>query len=404
MNNISPGARLLKGLEEEVFVGTYAGEPVGLSQFVVASMPEYDREPDARIVEYITDPLVSYEAIGNSLLQQRRKLRKFLQALGDYTLIPGGTLSTGNTRQFIRSDPENPYHGFIEQRYGTDVVTTSAHLNIGIEDPDELIRACRVIRLEASLFLALTACSPFIDNRVTGHHSTRWSLFPLTPKEVPLFRSHAHYVSWVQEQLASGSMYNIRHLWASARPNGVGAPHELQRLELRICDRMDQLELTLAVTALLEARCIQVLTDPGLDPLTASSIPAADLPALARDNEAAAAHHSLEAEVHHWRDGRALPIRRWIETLLTEVTPTATSLGFAATLRPLERILAEGNTAQRWLKRHARGTSIQTIIEEAIGEMLEHEKAYARGLTRASQYCPVHCTWDSSCCCNEASA
>lgn len=398
------GERLLKGLEEEVYVGTYAGDPVSLSHLVVAEMPEYDREPDARIVEYITDPQISFDTLGRTLLHRRRKLRKFLQALGDYTLIPGGALSLGSTGEFFRSNPGNPYHGFIEQRYGTDVVTTSAHLNIGIEDPEELIRTCGVLRMEASLFLALTACSPFLDGEVTGHHSTRWSLFPVTPREVPIFSSHAHYTRWVEEQLTSGAMYNVRHLWASARPNGVGAPHQLQRLELRICDRMDRLDLSMAVTALLEARCIQVLTDPTISPLTASAIPALELPALARDNEAAAAHHSLEAEVHHWRDGRALPIRQWLETTLAEVTPTARALGFSAALAPLERVLSEGNTAQRWLKRHARGTSIRTIIEDAIGEMLEQEKEYAHRLPREAHICPLHRAWDSLCCSKEASA
>lgn len=61
----------------------------------------------------------------------------------------------------LRSDPGNPYHDYIEQTYGTKVVTASIHINIGISDMETLMRACRLVRVEAPLILALTASSPF---------------------------------------------------------------------------------------------------------------------------------------------------------------------------------------------------------------------------------------------------
>jgi predicted glutamate--cysteine ligase len=175
---------LTKGFEIEMYTGTPQGEIVGLSDKIIAALPGFMREPDSRNVEYITSPSRSYENLLCDLLRPRQILRNYLQELGNYTLIPGSTLSLGGGDRFFRSDPTNPYHDYIEQTYGTKVVTASVHINIGISDLEVLMRAYRLIRLEAPLFLALSASSPFLDGKVTGYHSTRWGLFPQTPTHV----------------------------------------------------------------------------------------------------------------------------------------------------------------------------------------------------------------------------
>ncbi len=73
------------------------------------------------------------------------------------------------------------------------MVTASHHVNVGIEDPDALFRAYRVLRSEASMFLALTAASPFLGGEITGFHSSRWGLFPKTPRSVPFFAGHDEF-------------------------------------------------------------------------------------------------------------------------------------------------------------------------------------------------------------------
>ena len=68
-----------------------------------------------------------------------------------------------------------------------------------------------------------------------------------------------------------GNMYNIRHFWSSIRPNGPQRPHVLDRLELRICDYISDIELLLAITALLELRVIYLFENlKTLDPLNTS--------------------------------------------------------------------------------------------------------------------------------------
>ncbi len=368
---------LSKGFEVEMYTGTPEGEVVGLSDRIVADLEGFVREPDSRNVEYTTAPLCSYDRLLCALVKPRVRLREYLKELGDYTLLPGSTLSLGGSDRFYRSDPNNPYHTYIEQTYGTKVVTASIHINIGISQPEMLMRAIRLARVEAPLYLALSASSPFLDGEVTGYHSTRWGLFPKTPAIVPLFESHKHYIQWTQEQLELGSMQNVRHLWSAVRPNGDRRPYCLNRLELRICDLEVNPLALLAITALLEARIWQMMEDPSLDPLELSTLPAAtrneDLVALTDANEIAASRQSLDAELTHWQDGRKILARDWIEEIYQEVWHDAKKRGFSCFLLPLKKILREGNTAQQWLKLHESGLDTRSIILQGIDGMAHQE-------------------------------
>ncbi len=364
---------LLKGFEIEMYTGTPQGEIVGLSDKIVASLDGFVREPDSRNVEYITDPLHKYENLLCALLRPRRNLRSFLQSLGNYTLIPGSTLSLGGSDRFFRSNPDNPYHDYIENTYGTQVVTASVHINIGISDPEILMRACRLIRLEAPLFLALSASSPFLDGKATGYHSSRWAVFPQTPAHVPLFTSHAHHIQWVEEQIAAGTMQNVRHLWTSVRPNGDRRPHDLNRLELRICDLVTDPIALLSIAAFLEARLLQLIANPDLDPLTQSSFSPSELLAITAQNETAAATASLDAQLTHWQDGRTILARDWIAELYQDVWAIAKQHGFSCFLSPLQKILREGNEAQQWLQLHSVGFDSQRVITQAIVATEERE-------------------------------
>ena len=225
---------LRKGLEEEVYTGTLDADPIGLSHRIAADLSGFVTEPDARNVEYITDPFRSYQVLLDRLMAKRCQLRRYLCRVGNYTLIPGSTLSLVEDDEFQISNPNNPYYQFIRDTYGTTVVTASTHINVGIPDPEALIAAYRLLRAEASMFLALTANSPFLKGKPTGAHSNRWLVFPETPQDVPFFRSHEHFQEWVGKQIEVGTMFNARHLWLSIRPNGVATPKEIERLELRL--------------------------------------------------------------------------------------------------------------------------------------------------------------------------
>lgn len=365
---------LSKGCEIELYTGSPQGKIIGFSDRIVHDLSGFVREPDARNVEYTTAPFRCYERLLCALVQPRQRLRQYLAQQGDYTLIPGSTLSLGDSRHFHSSDPNNPYYTYIEQTHHTNIVTASVHINIGISDLEKLMQACRLIRVEAPLYLALSAASPFLDGQVTGYHSTRWSVFPQTPAHVPLFTSHGHFVQWTEEQLALGTMHNVRHLWSSVRPNGDRRPYDLNRLELRICDLVSDPLMLLAIVAFMEARLIQVLSDDQLDPLCQSQLTPDELLEVTQYNEAQAARSSLEATLHHWRTGEAISAKAWVEELYDQVHPTAARNNFSCFLSPLQKILTQGNEAQQWLQQvNGDKRTPQMILQHAIAAMRVQE-------------------------------
>ena len=369
------GALLLKGFEVELFTGRPDGTVVGCSPAAAAALDGFVTEPDHRNLEYITAPHASYQRQLELLLEPRRQLRAWLAERG-LTILPGSTLSLGDSSRFERSNPDNPYHDYIETTYGTQVVTASVHINLGLTDMGALFAACRLVRCEAALLLALSASSPFLDGVATGAHSQRWLQFPLTPPQVPLFRSHSHYIAWVEQQLASGAMQNVRHLWTSVRPNGDNRPHGLNRLELRICDLITDPALLLAITAYCELRIQQLLADPAShDPLIASQLTADELASLADANDRAAARSSLQANLHDWRTGAPIQAADWIRRDLASLAPLAEQLNLAGTLAPLDAVLGGGNQAMRWLQREGEGLPIAAIVAASAAAMAERESA-----------------------------
>jgi len=280
----------------------------------------------------------------------------------------------GGSDHFERSDPGNPYHDYIERTYGTRVVTASIHINVGLPDSEAIFLACRLLRAEAPLYLALSASSPFLDGQVTGYHSSRWQVFPKTPAQVPFFRDHAHYIAWMQEQLALGTMQNVRHLWASVRPNGPERPYHLNRVELRICDLVADPVMVLAIAALVEARLWQLLSQPEvLDPLQGPFTPA-ELESLCEANEQAAARESLQARLIDWRTGRERSAQEWIEELLTEAWRIGQPQGLGCFLAPLQTLLQRGNEAQRWLQQVSQGSTPAQVYQQAIQELEDQDR------------------------------
>lgn len=370
---------LLKGFEVELYTGRADGTVVGCSAEAAAALEGFVTEPDCRNLEYITPPDADYARQLQLLLEPRQRLRRWL-ASRQLTLLPGSTLSLGDSQRFERSDPANPYHGYIEATYGTKVVTASVHINLGLtaghglEPMTSLFAGLRLMRCEASLLLALSASSPFLDGVVTAAHSQRWLQFPLTPAEVPLFLDHQHYISWMGDQLALGTMQNVRHLWTSVRPNGDNRPHDLNRLEIRICDLVTDPLVLLAITAFAELRLQQLMREPErYDPLQASSLDQSQLAALADANDRAAARSSLDATVMHWRNGAPIQARDWLAQELADLAPLAEELGLTRVLAPLQGVLDQGNQAMSWLAGHQAGLSIPTLLNQTVEAMASQE-------------------------------
>ena len=364
---------LNKGFEIELFTGT-CGSHVGVSSQIEKLFANFVNEPDNRNVEYITDPSKDYKDLYYSLLQPRKDLRKWLKPL-DLTIIPSSTLCFPHQNKFQRSDESNIYHQFIESNYGLSIATSSVHINLGIEGLEKLFAAIRLVRCEAPLFLALSASSPFLNGKFTGNHSQRWLQFPKTPFDIPFFLDHNHYINWIEKNINDGTMQNVRHMWSSVRPNGPQRPYGVDRLELRICDFISNIDLLLAITAFLELRVISLFDDlKNLDPLLNSKFSTDELRDICDQNEYKVSKDSLNAELIHWKNGEKIICRDWIQNLLIELSISTRTLQMNQYLRPIQKVLEEGNESIKWINKYNKGLSVEDIMRSAINNMIINEE------------------------------
>ena len=192
---------------------------------------------------------------------------------------------------------------------------------------------------------------------------------------MPFFNNHENYIKWIDENIKKGNMQNIRHFWSSIRPNGPKRPHVLDRLELRICDYVSDIDLLLAITALLELRVIYLFENiKTLDPLNASKFSLDQLTKICDQNEINAAQNSLDAELIHWREGKKVICRDWIKNLLMDLSETAEKFNMIHLLQPIYKVLEEGNQSMNWIKQYKEGLSIEDIMEYTIRDMIKNEE------------------------------
>jgi len=364
---------LYKGFEVELFTGSLNSH-IGVSADIEKKFPDFVKEPDNRNVEYITTPEKDYKFLFKKLITPRKNLRKWLNPRG-LTIIPSSTLCFKHDIKFQRSDIDNVYHQFIEDNYGISIATSSVHINIGIDNLDKLFAAIRLIRSEAALYLSLSASSPFLNNKITENHSQRWIQFPKTPSEVPFFVNHNNYVDWIEGNIANKNMQNIRHFWSSIRPNGPQRPLLLDRLELRICDFVYDINLLLGITAMIELRILNLFENMNtLDPLNASIFSIDELSKICDQNEILAAKDSLNSELIHWKDGKKVICREWIQNLLLDLSSTAEKLNMKHLLKPIHNVLEEGNQSMKWINQYEKGLSIEQIMKISIEDMIKSEE------------------------------
>jgi len=355
---------LLKGVEIELYAGTEGGEVLPLSTKLKEKFPDFSQEPDQRNFEYTTKPNNSYFELFKEIIETRGNVRNYLKSLGNLTLIPGSTIALPFSKEFYFSKPGDPYSELILNTYKTKVITTSIHINIGMDHYDDLFKCLCILRLYTPLFLALSASSCFYDGKVTEFNSYRWHNFPKTPSFVPFFTNHEEYVNWINKQLEIKSMFNVRHLWTSIRPNGPERPHNLNRIEIRICDLMMDTRKMLSIVALIECIVQDYLVNKKYPQILQT-----DLNKLVNTldkQEELAAKDGLDAKLWDWKNDKEEKAYNIIESLYKEFKDTAKNISILEYLNPLSEILKDGNEATQFMKMYNKTGSIQKTMQHFI--------------------------------------
>ena len=237
--------------------------------------------------------------------------------------------------------------------------TWSQHIHIGIRGIDRAIAVCDAMRAFLPHLLALSANSPCIDGVWTHLHSARTQTFVrMFPRcGIPdIFGTWAEQRRYFELLFSTDSIQEFTQVWWSVRPH-----HSYGTVEVRICDVQTEPWQTLAVhsLALGLVATLAGMVDEG------RPLPVRETRWI-EENLWRAIRYGLDGKLIDWDRGVEQPAPEALRGLVEWVRPAAEKLALTAYLDDVERLLTEGNGAQRQGRLLAAGRSIHEVHADAV--------------------------------------
>jgi glutamate---cysteine ligase / carboxylate-amine ligase len=212
------------------------------------------------------------------------------------------------------------------------------HVHVGMPDPETAVRVANAMRRRLPMLAALAANSPFRDGADSGLASARAAEVRAYPRfEMPReFRDYEEFLTVADQLIAAAGVDDYTYLWWDVRPHP-----KLGTVEVRGMDVQSTAAGNAAFGALIQALAAREVERPTVSDLQREAL---------EESYYQATRYGLEARLMV-DGGEALPAPEVATLALAEARPYAEDLGGAGSLAEIERILADGNGADR--QRHA---------------------------------------------------
>jgi carboxylate-amine ligase len=215
------------------------------------------------------------------------------------------------------------------------------HVHVGMPDPETAVRIANAFRLYLPVLQALSANSPFEEGKDSGHDSARTQVVRSYPRfQLPRqFRDYEHFCEVADQLIAAAGVEDYTYIWWDVRPHP-----KIGTVEVRALDVQADAATSAAIASLIQAIAAKELDRPS---------PPGPHREAREESYFQAASHGLEAEILFVNETPrgAIEVGREV---LESVRPYARDLGGESALEAVERILTEGNGADRQRELHRR--------------------------------------------------
>ena len=240
--------------------------------------------------------------------------------------------------------------------------TFGIHVHTGIRGADRAMAVSSAMRCVLPELLAVSASSPWLEDRYTYLHSTRTQIFTRffprcgIPDALWSWREYAEFVRFL---IATGSIREHTEIWWSVRPHQA-----FPTVETRICDAQPEFSEAVAISGLMVA-------------LSASFARAYDEgrplpdhpPRMLEENLWRAIRWGMDGKLIDLERGEAVPARARLEQILEDVAEVSRELGIEPHLRPLEG----PNPSQRYIAQLEDGATPRELWPRVVART--HESA-----------------------------
>jgi glutamate---cysteine ligase / carboxylate-amine ligase len=274
------------------------------------------------------------------------EVREIRTHLRDAAARRGALIASAGTHPFSRWEHQEitdtpRYQGVVEELrwVAEQVAIFGLHVHVAVPTADAAAAITTALRTHVPELLALSANSPYWQGHATGLASTRSKVFETMPRSglPPRLDSYAEFDELVRRGSAAGFFEDYTYLWWDVRPHP-----KLGTVELRAFDAQTRVENVAGIAALTQS----------LVATFAERRPAPQPRTLVDENKWRAARYGLQAELVDLAHDTERPASEAIRELLDTAAPAARTLGCAAELAEVERILERGNGADEQRRVH----------------------------------------------------
>ncbi|MGN6377837.1 MAG: carboxylate-amine ligase, partial [Gaiellales bacterium] len=236
------------------------------------------------------------------------------------------------------------------------------HVHTGVRGADRAMAVTSAMRSVLPELLAVSASSPWLEDRYTYLHSTRTQIFTRffprcgIPDALWTWREYADFVRFL---ISTGSIREHTEIWWSVRPH-----QSFPTVETRICDAQPEFAEAVAVAGLMVA--LSAFFARAYD--DGRRLPDHP-PRLLEENLWRAIRWGMNGELIDLDEGVAVPARTRIDQLLDEVSEVSRELGIEPHLKPLQG----PNAAQRYIAELESGATPRELWPGVVART--HESA-----------------------------
>jgi carboxylate-amine ligase len=341
------------GVEEELLL--VEPHSLGLTQRASQLLERLGEQAHPDVYESLLETASDVRGRAEGAVTDLLELRAAMRHAGA-TLMGAGVHPTAGFGD-VRHVPQPRYdtihaslRGLLER-----TPTCALHVHIGMPGAETAIDAANRMRSHLPLLQALTANSPYWHGRDSGFATARAQLFRGYPRAVipRPFAGWDDYVETVERWRAAADVGDYTFLWWDLRPHP-----RLGTIEVRAMDAQSRPRAVLGIAALVHSLAVASADGQG-------TIESAE---TITESSFRAGRDGLEAKL--WWHERLRPAREVADETLALARSYARDLGEDAALSEIDRILAEGNGADRMRAAHERG-GMRAVLERLVSETAE---------------------------------